>query len=90
MTVSAEYAAEHLSELFDAADRGEEVKIARKAKSAVKLVIAESQRAGVSGERVLGTLRGKLIVPSDKDWAAMDKELERLMNDAPLMSSGEM
>ena len=89
--MSAEYAAEHLAELFDAADRGEEVEIARLEKPGVKLVVAVSGEAGKrTGQRVLGAGRGEIRVPSDEEWAEMDTELERLMNDTPLMSSGEI
>lgn len=91
MTVSAEYAAKHLAELFDAADRGEEVEIARAEKQAVKLVLGMSGKAAKrTGQRVLGAGRGEIRVPSDEEWAEMDTELERLMNKAPLMSSGEI
>jgi hypothetical protein len=36
------------------------------------------------GPRILGAGRGEMRVPSDEEWRAMDKQLERLMNDSPL------
>jgi len=38
----------------------------------------------------LGRLKGLMDLPTDAEWAAMDKELEEVMVNAPLISQGEV
>jgi len=40
--------------------------------------------------RPLGRLKGLMELPTDDEWTAMDKEIEDLMVNAPLISSGEV
>lgn len=91
MKVDLQYAESHFANLAAAADNGEQVEIARPGKPTLKLVVGEPLAAALrGGRRILGAGRGELRVPSEEEWRAMDKELERQMNDAPLMSTGEM
>jgi antitoxin (DNA-binding transcriptional repressor) of toxin-antitoxin stability system len=91
MKVSAQYAETHLSDLISAADNGEVVEIARPDKPTLKLVVSTAaSSAKQTGRRILGAGRGELRVPSEQEWREMDKELERQMNDSPLMTSGEI
>jgi hypothetical protein len=81
MKVSAQYAITHFDELTSAVDQGELVEIERPQKAALRLVLvpqpAEPQAAVPHpvGPRILGAGVGKLRVPSDEEWAAMDREL---------------
>lgn len=81
MKVNVQYAETHLADLASAVDDGEEVEITRPDKPALRLVVSVPPEAtSMQGRRVLGALRGKIIVPSEEEWRAGDKELERLMN----------
>jgi antitoxin (DNA-binding transcriptional repressor) of toxin-antitoxin stability system len=87
MQVSLQYAAEHLAELASAARRGEEVEIAQPDQPPIKLVVSSpAPFTPKPGKRILGAGRGEMVVPSWEEWKAMDKELEREINDAPLVS----
>ncbi len=86
MEVNVHHAKTHLSRLIQRAEEGEEVIIARDGKPAVKLVPV-SPEPPEENYRVLGRLKGKLNLPEkEEEWKLMDKELEELMNDEPLMS----
>ena len=74
MKVSAQYAAEHFDDLALAVDNGESVEIARPDKPALHLVRTVVSEATNLGPRVLGAGRGELRVPSEEEWAEMDKE----------------
>ncbi len=89
MRVSAQYAQEHFDDLLSAAGSGEEVEIARPDQSAFRLTLVATAPTQ-TGSRILGAGRGELRVPSEEEWCAMDKELEQQMNNAPLMTSGEV
>lgn len=90
MHVNFQYAEEHFAELAKAVDEGQIVEISRPEKPALKLVmsnvLAPQKR---TGKRILGAGRGELRIPSDEEWAAVDKELERDMLDSPLVSGEE-
>ena len=90
MQVNLQYAEEHLADLGDAVDAGQEVEISRPDKPSLKLVVS-STHAPVkqTGQRILGAGRGELRVPSWEEWQAMDKDLARQMNDSPLFPSDE-
>lgn len=90
MKVSAQYAQEHLVELLEAADGGEAIEIAREGKSSYKLFLVPRPGEPLEGKRILGAGVGELIVPTDEEWRAMKEEDARLMNDAPLMTTGEV
>ena len=83
MEVNVHHAKTHLSKLIAAAESGEEVIIARNGKPAVKLVLVA---ATPKRPRILGAGVGEMIVPSWEEWKAMDKDLEREINEAPLVS----
>lgn len=73
MQVSLQYAAEHLDELAAAADNGEVVEIARHEKPALKLIAsANLSRVEPSGRRILGALRGQVVVATEEEWQSMD------------------
>jgi len=87
MEVNVHQAKTHLSRLIQQAEEGEEVIIARAGKPAVKLVPVTSEKPEPK-YREFGRLKGKLNLPEnwEEEWKLIDKELEELMNDAPLVS----
>ena len=76
MTVSVEYAAEHLKELLAALDAGIPVAIERADKPpvALKSEIVAEESSVQQGKRILGAGRGELRIPSDEEWERMDLE----------------
>ena len=71
-TVNIHAAKTHLSRLVEAAAAGEEIIIAKAGKPLARLgPIAEPRR-----ERVLGRLRGKIVVPDDFDAPLPDQVLD--------------
>ena len=76
MTVSVQYAAEHLEDVLSALSSGEAVEIARPGETTLRLTASEVE--GVVAQslqpRILGAGRGELRVPSDEEWEQMDKE----------------
>lgn len=90
MTVGLHYAREHFDEIVSAFESGEEVVVARENIPIFKLMAIPVPKPASSGKRTLGAGRGELRVPSDEEWRAMDEEIAREMNDAPLMTSGEI
>ena len=91
MKVSAAYAREHFDDLLSAADNGEVVEVSREGKSSIKLIVMPAlEQARPTRERILGAGRGELVVPTDEEWRQMKEEDARLMNDAPLMTTGEV
>ena len=71
-TVNIHAAKTHLSRLVEAAAAGEEIIIAKAGKPLARLgPIAEPRR-----ERVLGRLRGKIVVPDDFDGPLPDQVLD--------------
>jgi antitoxin (DNA-binding transcriptional repressor) of toxin-antitoxin stability system len=83
MKVSAQYAQQHLSELLDTADGGEEVEIARDGKPSAQIVIMRSRT--MARPPIFGAGRGEIMLPSEAEWKALDLEFEDLMLDSPLM-----
>jgi hypothetical protein len=84
MKVGVQYAETHLADLISAASRGESVQIEGPEHTA-HILTFPTLKPGI-GPRILGAGRGEMRVPSDEEWRAMDKELERLMNDSPLFA----
>jgi antitoxin (DNA-binding transcriptional repressor) of toxin-antitoxin stability system len=84
MTVNLQYAETHLADLISAASRGETVQIEGPEHTAQILAFPASAKP-TSGRRILGAGRGEMRVPIEEEWRAADKELERLMNESPLL-----
>jgi prevent-host-death family protein len=76
----------HLSKLVQRVEDGAEIVIKRAGKPAAKLVPIERPRPG---KRVLGTLRGKIELPSDEEWAEMDREIERDFEESEVFPTGD-
>ena len=65
--------------------------VTRPGQPSVRLVLVvynEPKEEAPGVPRPLGRLKGLIKVPTDKGWAAMDKELEALMVPAPLTTDG--
>jgi antitoxin (DNA-binding transcriptional repressor) of toxin-antitoxin stability system len=92
MKVSAQYAEEHFADIVHTAMRGEDVEIATPEQPSLRLTLIHSSVTVPAGRKVrpLGRLKGLIELPTDEEWAAMDKEIEDLMVNAPLISSGEV
>jgi antitoxin (DNA-binding transcriptional repressor) of toxin-antitoxin stability system len=88
MKVSAQYAEEHFADILHAADNGEEVEIARADQSTYRLKLVKPVPFTRKTPRILGEGVGEMTVPSWEEWKAIDKELEREVNDRPLVSGG--
>lgn len=75
-------------------DRGEYVQITRPGHSPLQLTTALGHSTlglrDARGHRIFGTGRGELRVPNETEWAAMDRELEREMTEAPFTVLGEI
>ncbi len=71
-----------LSKLIEAAERGEEVVIARAGKPAVKLVAAETEVAKPKQRRGFGAWKGKVWFAPDYDQA--DAEIEKDFYSSPI------
>jgi prevent-host-death family protein len=72
----------NLSKLIEAAERGEEVIIARNGKPAVRIVpiappLAEDPSLDTPGKRIAGMWAGKIVI-HDPDWWKEDEELTEL------------
>jgi len=86
MTVSPQYLAEHYDDVASAVNGGEVVEVSLPEKPALRLVPALQQAAKRTAPRVLGAGKALLRVPTEAEWAEMDRELERDMN-GPLFPS---
>ena len=86
VNVSLQYAQEHFADLISAADRGEEVEITRPDKPALRLVTSPETAIRRTGSRcdLLGRGEGLITIPTDEEWAAMDKEIEDEMVNGPI------
>jgi prevent-host-death family protein len=83
MEVNVHQAKTQLSKLIAAAESGEEVVIARNGKAAVKLVPV-AVAAKRPRRELWGAWEGKIKLPTDAEWAAMDKEIEDEMVNGPI------
>jgi antitoxin (DNA-binding transcriptional repressor) of toxin-antitoxin stability system len=87
MQVSLQYAQEHFADIVSAANRGEDVEIAQADKPALKLFLLPShEQPGITVQkpkRVLGAWEGLVVLPTDEEWQAMDKEIEDEMLNGP-------
>jgi antitoxin (DNA-binding transcriptional repressor) of toxin-antitoxin stability system len=85
MKVDVQYAENNLADLIAAASRGEIVEIDTPLACAQIYASPKPLAAKIPGSRrILGAARGKFSMPSEEEWRAADKELERLMNDGPI------
>jgi prevent-host-death family protein len=66
----------HLSKLVERVEGGEEIVISRAGKPAAMLVPVPREKK--PGKRKLGQWEGKVKLPSDEEWAEMDREIEEL------------
>lgn len=76
-----------LSKLIEAAERGEEVVIARAGKPAVKLVVAQADTAKPKRRRGFGAWKGKVWFSPDYDQA--DAEIEKDFYSSPIFPDGK-
>jgi len=88
MKVSAQYAETHFSQLLSADDNGEVVEIARLDKPALfpapHPAPRKSTPSGRPRRELLYAWEGKIKLPTDEEWRAMDQEIEDEMLDGPI------
>ncbi len=99
MKVNVQYAETHFAELASSAARGEEVEVALPDGPTLKLVVSNpvvaaaeetgkrtrgANRNRVSRKGLFGAGEGLITLPTDEEWAAMDKEIEDLMLNGPV------
>ena len=79
MTVSVEYASEHLPDLLAALDQGEHVEITRHLKPAVMLALQEARPSTVpvdySRASLFGCMRGKIWMSDDWDSSEVNAQI---------------
>lgn len=80
-SVNMHEAKTHLSRLVERVEGGEEIVISRAGKPAAKLVPVTQTKPG---KRTLGGWEGKFEMPSDEQWAEMDKEIEQLFEESEI------
>jgi prevent-host-death family protein len=73
----------HLSRLVERVEAGAEIVISRAGKPAAKLVPIPA------GRRKLGIWEGKVRLPSDEEWAEMDREIAESFEESEIFPSGE-
>ncbi len=70
----------NLSRLIAAAERGEEVVISRAGKPVARLVAYGAQPGEPSAadrlQRAFGAWQGLVSIPSDEEWAEMDRDIQ--------------
>lgn len=79
----------NLSQLIEAAERGEEVIIARNGKPAVRMVpiapsLADDPEKDTPGKRLRGIWAGKVVI-NDPDWWKPDDELADLFENGKVL-----
>lgn len=82
--ISLHAAKTNLSELIDAALRGEEVVIAKSGKPMVKLVAIEAEKPAIDRKKFFGAWRGRYEWPGWEEWKRMDAEIETLFNEGAI------
>jgi prevent-host-death family protein len=73
----------HLSRLVERVEDGAEIVINRAGKPAAKLVPIPT------GKRKLGVWEGKVRLPSDEEWAEMDREITESFEESEIFPDGE-
>lgn len=76
----------HLSKLVERVEGGQEIVISRAGKPAAKLVPVER---ATPGRRALGIWAGKVHLPSDTEWAEMDREIAESFEESEIFPSGD-
>lgn len=85
-TVNMHEAKTHLSKLVARVEGGEQIVITRAGKPAARLVPVS--RDG-PGKRKLGGWEGRMRMPTDAEWEAMDREIEQDFEESEIFPSGE-
>ncbi len=85
MKVSAQYAEQHFADILHTAMRGEDVEIATPEQASVRLTLVQAAPFKRTSPRILGEGVGEMVVPSWEEWKAIDQELEREVNEHPLI-----
>lgn len=75
----------HLSKLVERVEGGEEIVISRAGEPVAKLVPLPEK----TGQRKLGGWEGKVELPSEAEWAKMDKEIEQLFEESEIFPRGD-
>jgi prevent-host-death family protein len=76
----------HLSKFVQRVEDGEEIVISRAGKPAAMLVPVPQEK---SGKRKLGVWEGKVKLPSDEEWAEMDREIEEMFEESEIFPTGD-
>jgi prevent-host-death family protein len=75
----------NLSKLIAAAERGEEVVIARAGKPVVKLVpCGPAVALDAPRRRLFGAWKDVMKVPSEKEWEEMDREIQKSFDESEI------
>ncbi len=77
----------HLSRLVEEAAKGKPFVIAKAGKPMVKVVPIEPAEEQPPRPRI-GFMKGEIVVPSDEEWAAMDKEIAEQFEASRLFPDG--
>jgi antitoxin (DNA-binding transcriptional repressor) of toxin-antitoxin stability system len=85
MKVSAQYAEQHFADILHTALRGEDVEIATPEQTYVRLTLVQTKPFQRTTPRILGEGIGEMAVPSWDEWKAIDQDLEREINQHPLI-----
>jgi antitoxin (DNA-binding transcriptional repressor) of toxin-antitoxin stability system len=94
MTVTAEYAQAHIDQLLAAVEQGEEVRIDRGDKPAVRLTldpVASEAKAPVAirpRSELIGSMAGKIFYNDDWDSEAESQEMADLFENSVLFPTG--
>jgi len=86
-SVALSEAREHLGELLERAERGEEIVIERQGRPAMKLVPVRNEAVGTSragGQNLLNSARGEIWLADDWDSAETNKEIAELFENSNL------
>ena len=75
----------NLSKLVAAAERGEEVIIARGGKPVVRLVACAAGLQKAPRRKLFGAWRDIVSSPTEEEWARMDREIETSFADSELL-----
>lgn len=85
MQVNLQYAEEHLSDLAEAVDAGEEVEISRTDKPALKLVHSNGQSKGsIDRSEMIGSGRGSIWYADDWDSPEVNEAIAQSFNGSRL------
>ncbi len=85
-SVNMHEAKTHLSKLVARVEGGEQIMITRAGKPAAKLVPALPV---TPRKRTLGGWEGKMRMPTEAEWAEMDREIERDFDESEVFPGGD-